>query len=727
MPCSPHCAPGVLHRLGVAQAASGQYCGLFFDAAPHPTWVCDRSGRVVALNAEALRQYGYSRQEWLEMHLEDVAMPGETPRHRRRDGTAVEVEIAARGLEVDGCRLQVVTAVDVGLRRRMEALDRERTHAVEMIARNEEPARVLDRLAALVEVHCAGISCSIMLLRNGRLYRAAGAQRLARLVGELDGLAIDPGEEAGAGAPFWTMAPASADVAVAPRWQPYRTAALHYGVRGCWSSPILSGAGEVLGSLVAYTECAAGPPAQDLPFLHCAARLTGIAVEQGNLVADLVYQAEHDALTRLPNRRLFEDRLVQAILLADRNSRKLAVLHLDLDRFQSINDRLGRAMGDRLLESIARRLEACIRKSDTLARTGGDEFLLLLPDLESGADGAVVALKLLHALQNPFSLNGHELFVTASIGISAYPGDADGAAALERNATDALYRAKSQGRNCVQAFTADMSRATHQRLETEVHLQRALERGELTLNFQPQFDLVTGQMSGAEALLRWTNPTLGPVSPAVFIPVAEESGLIVPIGRWVLEEACRQRALWGIKMGRGRVAVNVSGVQFARPDFAEQVASALENTGLAPELLDLELTESVVMLDLEKTAHHMSVLRNLGVSISMDDFGTGYSSLSYLQRLPFQAVKIDQSFVREIRSARDRPPLVSSIIGMARALGKQVIAEGVETDEQLEALAAMGCDVGQGYLLGRPVPSECLFPPQTDGSETASLAGTGAR
>lgn len=593
-----------------------------------------------------------------------------------------------------------------------ETLQLESIRIVEMIARNEDLGAVLECLAALVDGRYPGLACAFMLLRNGRLYRTAGARRWRDLMDELDGLAIESSAEPSCpGAPFWSMRAAAADIASCPRWERFREPALDRGVRGCWSSPMLSGAGEVLGAMLALSESPDLPGGADLPLLEHAARLAALAVEQRNLIRDLVYQAEHDALTGLPNRRLFAERLEQAVRIAECHGRPLAVLHVDLDRFQAVNDMLGRAVGDRLLAAVARRFEPCLRESDTLARGGGDEFLLLMPELEDEAQGEAVASRLLAGLEDAFPLNGHELFVTASIGISVYPRDAANPAELERNASDAMHGAKSHGKNSVQAYTADMSRATRRRLETEMHLRRALERGELCLHYQPQFNLRGGGLNGAEVLLRWNSPALGPVSPAVFVPVAEEAGLIVPIGFWVLEQACRERVRWGGRMGGARVAVNVSGVQFARPDFVERVSSALEVSGLPAHLLELELTESVVMLDLDKTAQHMSQLRGIGVTISMDDFGTGYSSLSYLQRLPFEAVKIDQSFVREIRTGRDRPPLISSIIGMARALGKQTVAEGIETVEQLDALASMGCDIGQGYLLGRPAPADRLFPP----------------
>jgi diguanylate cyclase (GGDEF)-like protein len=682
----------------------------FFDANPQAAWICDASGRVLEANAAAVRAFGYSREEWAGMRLDDIATEdGIGVQFRRRDGSLAAVDVARANAGAGGAHVTVVTASDAAGPRRMAVLQRERLHAVEMIARNVDLGRVMERLAALVEEHCPDLRVSLLLLRHGRLYHAAGAAALRDFTRELDGLPVDASEPGKQVAPFWTTEKQVQEIEHAPRWAPWRAAARERGIRSCWSCAVLSGAGEILGALAAYRPEPSGPAAEDLPFLESAAKLAALAIEQHNMVQELLYQAEHDPLTRLPNRYRFEDRLGQAIRMAERSGRMVAVLHIDMDRFQSVNDLLGRTIGDGLLEKVARRLAACLRKSDTLARTGGDEFTVLLPEIGAPAAAETVAEKVLECFEDPLQVAGHELFVTASIGVSVYPRDAQDAATLLRNASDAMYRAKSQGRHGVQLFSAEMSRASRERLDLEVQLNRALDRGELALWYQPQLDLATGAMTGAEALLRWKSAVLGVVSPSAFIPVAEESGLIVPIGRWVLEEACRQRARW--PAGPFRVAVNVSAVQFARPDFVGVVAAALERSGIQPALLELELTETAVMRDAEQAARQMHMLRDLGVAIAMDDFGTGYSSLSYLQKMPFEAVKIDQSFVQEIRTGLDRPPLVHSIVGIAQALRKRVTAEGIETAGQLDALTAMGCDTGQGFLLGKPMPADRLSPP----------------
>ncbi|MFB3825615.1 MAG: putative bifunctional diguanylate cyclase/phosphodiesterase [Bryobacteraceae bacterium] len=577
-------------------------------------------------------------------------------------------------------------------------LDRARARTIENIARNADLAESLAPVIEAVEARWPAAACSLMLLRRGRLCHAAGRRVPAAWLDEVDGLAMSGPRPA----PFWTPRPAHVEIAAEPGWEEWRPAALELGLRCCSTAPLLSGAGEVLGALTVYF---GGAEATDLDFLAEAARLAAVIVDQRNLMDDLVYQAEHDTLTRLPNRRLFEDRLRQALLMCARYGHRAAVLLMDLDRLQWVNDLFGHQVGDILLEKVARRLEACVRRSDTLARSGGDEFLLLLPQVEAPGGAMATARKLLDALADPFEIEGRELCVTASIGVALCPDDAGEPVALLKKCTDAMQRAKDLGRNGAVAFSPEMDRASQQKLEIETHLRRALDNGEICLYYQPQFEVGGGGLAGLEALMRWHSPALGAVSPGAFIPLAEETGLIVPLGAWALEAACAQRAAWGAALGPARVAVNISAVQFARADFVDSIAGVLDRNGLNPALLELELTETVVMGDLERSAARMEQIRRLGISLTLDDFGTGYASLSYLQKLPFDTVKVDRSFISEIRAASDRPPLAHSIIGLAHVLGKRVVAEGIETGEQLQALAAMNCDVAQGFLLATPVPA----------------------
>jgi diguanylate cyclase (GGDEF)-like protein len=421
-------------------------------------------------------------------------------------------------------------------------------------------------------------------------------------------------------------------------------------------------------------------------------------------IQELAYQ---DALTGLPNRRLFSDRLNVAVAQARRHEERLAVLFLDLDRFKLVNDSLGHSVGDELIRAVAQRLRSSVREGDTVARLGGDEFTLLLPGLAEAVDAAKVADKVLESLRLPFELDGRELFVTASIGISLFPDDGEATEALVKNADAAMYRAKERGRDGYELYRPAMTAAAVERLALEGHLRRALAHGELSLHYQPILDLATGRVHALEALLRWIHPTLGPVVPADFVPLAEATGLIHPLGRWVLRAACEQARAWqaGGQEGVG-VAVNLSARQFQQPDLIAQVRAALESSGLPAPLLELEITESGAMESAESAGRTLRELKSLGVRLSIDDFGTGYSSLSYLRGFPIDTLKIDRSFVRDVNADSDDAAIVATVIAMAHALKLRVVAEGVETREQLAFLAARGCDRIQGHLASPPVPAE---------------------
>jgi diguanylate cyclase (GGDEF)-like protein/PAS domain S-box-containing protein len=428
--------------------------------------------------------------------------------------------------------------------------------------------------------------------------------------------------------------------------------------------------------------------------------------------------AHFDNLTGLPNRGLLQDRLKRAVARANRAETMLAVMYLDLDQFKEINDSLGHAVGDAVLREAALRLERSLRSTDTVARLGGDEFTVLLEEVRSLDEVARVAEKLLGAVRERAEIAGHELHLSTSIGVTVYPLDGRDADTLMRNADLAMYHAKQEGRNNVQFFSHNMGAQTERRVDLQARLRGALARNELTLHYQPQVDVRSGAIVGCEALLRWTDRELGPVPPGQFIPIAEDTGLIVPIGEWVLAEACRQGKRW-LDAGYGKLnmAVNLSPRQFRQKNLVQRVAAILEETGFPPTSLELEITESSVMHRAEEAAIGLRELHALGVQISLDDFGTGYSSLAYLHRFPVTTLKVDQSFVRDIKSDRDDAAIVSTVITLARQLGLKALAEGVETKAQLAFLRARGCDYYQGYLFCRPVPAaeiEALLarPPQ---------------
>jgi diguanylate cyclase (GGDEF)-like protein/PAS domain S-box-containing protein len=416
--------------------------------------------------------------------------------------------------------------------------------------------------------------------------------------------------------------------------------------------------------------------------------------------------AHFDALTGLPNRGLLLDRLKSAMARADRSERLLAVMFLDLDQFKEINDTLGHAVGDAVLKETAARLSHCLRATDTVARLGGDEFTILLEDVRDVDEIVQVAGKMLRAVSERAEIAGHELHLSTSIGVTVYPLDDHDADTLLRNADLAMYQAKHEGRNQMQLYAREMSRSTEKRVDLLGRLRGALARNEFTLHYQPQVDVRTGAIIGCEALLRWTDRELGPVPPGQFIPIAEDTGLIVPIGEWVLAEACRQGKRWlDAHGGRLNMAVNLSPRQFRQKNLVQRVAAILADTAFPPAALELEITESSVMHRAEEAAIGLRELHALGVQISLDDFGTGYSSLAYLHRFPVTTLKVDQSFVRDIKSDRDDAAIVSTVITLARQLGLKALAEGVETKAQLAFLRARGCDYYQGYLFCRPAPA----------------------
>lgn len=417
--------------------------------------------------------------------------------------------------------------------------------------------------------------------------------------------------------------------------------------------------------------------------------------------------AYHDVLTDLPNRLLFQDRLEHALAVARRAGYRVALLFLDLDRFKKINDTLGHDWGDNLLREVAQRLTGCVRASDTVARLGGDEFMVILDRVDDLPQVAAVAQKILTRLAHPIEMRGYSLFTTASIGISLFPNDGDKVETLMKCADSAMYRAKEMGRNNYQLYTADMNARAHELLLLESSLRQALERDQLVLHYQPQYDLAGGRLIGLEALVRWHHPEHGMISPADFIPLAEETGLIVPIGEWVLRTACAQNRAWQqAGWPPVRMAVNISARQFRQTTLVERTGEILAETGLEARWLELELTESMIMGNTESAIHTMHAFNAIGVEMAIDDFGSGYSSLAYLKRFPINKLKIDQEFVRDVLVDGNDAAIATSVIALAKSMHLEVIAEGVETAEQLAFLRDRGCHQGQGYFFSRPLPAE---------------------
>ena len=479
-----------------------------------------------------------------------------------------------------------------------------------------------------------------------------------------------------------------------------------WAAEGLWAgmaAPVFE-RGEIVGSLgVASRDPAREYSARDQQVLIAFAEHASLALNHARALDDVAHQAFHDSLTGMPNRALFLDRIGNALARAQRSGAPVGVLFVDLDDFKTVNDSLGHRAGDALLVKVAARLAACLRPADTIARLGGDEFAVLLDDLGEGGDAARAAKRLLEALQEPFSLEEREVYIGASIGIAAGSADAE---TLLRDADLAMYRAKAEGKGRYEAFEPGMHTEIVNRLELEVDLKRGIEREELELSYQPIFSLRTGSVSGLEALVRWRHPTRGLLYPDSFIPLAETSGRIHELGRWVLHKACHQAALWRAKYPSFpgiQVGVNVSAAQLREPTLAAAVAGALDAAQLEPEGLTLEITETALMSDMDAAVRQLAELKELGVEIAIDDFGVGYSSLRYLQQLPLDNIKIPKPFLDEIERPDPHPPILRAILELADVFGLRPVAEGIERPEQQARLLELGCELGQGHLLSEAI------------------------
>jgi diguanylate cyclase (GGDEF)-like protein len=444
---------------------------------------------------------------------------------------------------------------------------------------------------------------------------------------------------------------------------------------------------------------------QEESVLFAMAASISAALQRHHREEIIRYQAFHDALTNLPNRVFFNEHLEMALRAAQVNQTQVAVMFMDLDRFKTINDTLGHAIGDDLLKQVAQRLSECLRKGDILARWGGDEFTILLSTITEVEDALEVANRILETLKDPFNIAGHELYVSTSIGISIYPEDGQAPGLLLQNADVALYRSKDQGRGSCQLYNIAMNSKAPELFTLEHHLRHALERDELRVYYQPKVNIQTGAIVGLEALIRWEHPEMGMVSPGTFIPLAEETGLIVDIGEWILRTACEQLVSWHrLGLQPLSIAVNLSARQFFQPNLVDLVAQTLIDAQLDPQFLELEITETTAVKNIEFTRSVLKQLQALNVSIAMDDFGTGYSSLNYLKQLPFNTLKVDQGFIRDLRPNSTDAVIINAVIAMGRGLKLKVVAEGVETQEQLDLLKALQCEVVQGYFFSRPLP-----------------------
>ena len=580
------------------------------------------------------------------------------------------------------------------------------TAMLEAIARGSALADVLSQVAAMVERYVDGASCSVGVIDPDGVIRHPTAPSLPiRLVAQLD--ATGPDSELGQSVRTSASHVVFRSITTDPRWASMHAVLTTERLSACWCWPVLaSGTGELLGLLTVFLDNNRGPHPSERPLLARAQHLAAIAIERARFEAQLEYQAMHDSLTGLPNRTLLLDRIEQALASSQRTGQLAAVLFVDLDRFKVINDSLGHATGDRLLTQVAERFEKVRRVGDTIGRFGGDEFVVLCA-VDSESQAVAVAERLAAALHQPFEVGGAAVVVTCSIGIALADGRRD-PEALVRDADAAMYRAKEEGRNCCALFEERLHRRMVRRLELERDLRTALVDDLLELYYQPLVRLSDGRVTGVEALVRWNRPGRGLVGAADLVPVAEETGLIVPIGIWVLEQACLQLARWRDDGHDLTMAVNVSARQLADPRLVEIVAATLARTGVAPEWLCLEVTESALAADADNAAVIFGALKLLGVRLAIDDFGTGYATLDYVRKYSMaDELKIDKSFVDGLADVTvPDAAIVSAAIVLANALDFDTVAEGVENPEQLAVLRRLGCHYAQGFFFAAPLPAD---------------------
>ena len=601
-------------------------------------------------------------------------------------------------------------ARDITARKQADVLRSGQANILEMIATSAPLENVLDSLMRLVESQVKGIFGSVLLLdQDGVHLRHGAAPSLAKAyMSAIDGSAIGPKTGSCGTAAYRREPVVVADILQDPLWEDYRELAAPYGYRSCWSTPILSHQGAVLGLFAMYSMTVREPTEAETRLIDFTTRIAGIAIERKLAEDRIHFMANHDVLTGLPNRALLEDRLSQAILYAQRYDRWVTVVFIDLDNFKLVNDTLGHNAGDELLKTVAARMVECVRATDTVVRLGGDEFVIVLFDQPTNVDLIAETLqKIRVAIADPVQLGAHRLRATASIGIASYPKDGLNPDALLANADAAMYRAKEFGRDNFQFYAPEFNTTAHEKFVLQEELRNALARSEFTLVYQPQVDLRSGQVFAVEALVRWNHPTRGTIPPTAFIPAAEETGLIVPIGDWVLHEACRQNKAWqDAGLPPMTVCVNVSARQFRERNLIGRVVNALADSGLEAGYLELEVTESLIMQNIDLAVATMSELQSLGVQISIDDFGTGYSSLSALKTFPVARLKIDKSFINDLVADENDQAVASAVISLGQKLNLRVIAEGVETDDQVAFLRRNNCDEMQGYHFSKPISAQ---------------------
>lgn len=725
-----------LFPLAVAQNERTIWLEAMIDEVPDYLYFKDRNSRFVVANRAIVadnRRDGIESLEGLsdfDIHPEHVARGFfNTEQEIIRSGTAMlDMEELIRDssgnlkwlltskLPVRDGAGEVIGIVgiarDITERKRSDSLHLGQAHLLKMIALGAPLVEVFSSLILLIEAHVPDVTGSVLMVSaDGKHIAHGAAPNLDPAYCQLiDGVEIGP-TAGSCGTAMWRGEPVIvSDILTDPLWDDYRALVAPYGLRACWSSPIRSYQGKVLGTFALYSHEPGEPTAECMKLVGMATHIAGIAIERKEAEDSIQFMAHHDTLTGLPNRSMLDERVASAIETADDHGDTMTLAFLDLDNFKLVNDSLGHHAGDELLKIVAARMLRCVRGSDSIVRLGGDEFVILLSGAMRRGETVDDRLRAVReAVAAPVEIEGRSFQVTCSMGVAAYPEHGRNATELLARADVAMYRAKEIGRDAMQVFTAEMANRAHEKLERQEELRHALANSELFLQYQPQMELATGRIFAVEALIRWRHPERGLVGPGDFIPLAEETGLIGPIGDWTLRAACRQNKAWQVSgLPPIVVSVNVSARQFQEKDWVERVAAALEESGLEARYLELELTESLIMEDVQQAVETMHRLEKLGVHLAIDDFGTGYSSLSSLKRFPVGRLKIDRSFVTDLPGDGDDAAIAKAIISLARTLQLRVIAEGVETREQVDFLREAGCDEIQGYYLSRPIDARAL-------------------
>ena len=730
------CIHDVIHDADADRIATDQHLSLqaLIDWVPDYLWVKDTDSRFMIVNKAVALDHGLATAcDMIGLTDFDLHAPEMAQRFR-----AVECEIMRSGkpmideeeyivdaeghgkwisstkVPVRNDRDEVYGLIgiarDITARKKEDALREGQAQILEMIATNASLEEVLERLIRLIESQLNGIYGSILLLdRDGEHLRHGAAPSLAKeYVAAVDGVRIGPKVGSCGTAAFRREAVVVRDILGDPLWEDYRSLTEPHGYRSCWSTPVMSHQGNVLGVFAMYSKTVREPNDTELRLVEFTTRIAGIAIERKLAEDQIYYMANHDTLTGLPNRALLEDRLQQAIYYAKRYDRWVTVVFVDLDKFKRINDTLGHNAGDGLLKIVSERMLGCLREPDTVVRLGGDEFVIVLFDQPTDLDATLQEVQRIRdVITQPLQLENHRLTVTASMGAAIYPKDGTTPAQLLTNADTAMYRAKDLGRDNCQFYLPEFDPKSQENFILQEELRDAIARNEFTLLYQPQVDLNTGEILAVEGLIRWNHPKNGMMPPSEFIPLAEETGLIVPIGDWVLHEACRQNKAWqDAGLPPKTVCVNVSARQFKDRTLIGRVIHALQESGTDSQYLELEVTESLIMQDVELAVATMQRLKELGVRITIDDFGTGYSSLSALKTFPVVRLKIDKSFISDLADDVSDQAVAAAVISLAQKLHLKVIAEGVETDEQIAFLREHHCDEMQGYHFSPPVPPD---------------------